>query len=148
MIRFIICGEMQFLLGVPESDFGKVGVYQPMKTHPEVLKEAEILYNGAAAYLAPHLELRAGGLGEIMWYAISVSWSLDPAIITIRSGEEYILWVKSAEYSESSLEILHMTAEDPLLQGKVVVRESATVMPHYVPNINDVPVPEPSRHNI
>lgn len=144
MERFIICGEMKTLLSVPISTISTiVGVYHPVKTYKDALDKAEVLCKGAAAYLAPHLELREGGLGEIFWYVISVPWSLDPAVITVRSGEEYILWVRSSEITEGSVEVMHMSVGQERADIKTVTREAAVVMPHQVPDIADIPTPAP-----
>lgn len=136
MSGFIICGEMVVLASIPNSIHSPVGLYSPLAVMPEEVKRGSMVSSGLASYLSPHLPIRAGGLGEISWAIIDMPGSLDPVVITTRSNE-HIIWLKSQTAHAGSLFALKMPLSE---EDARVIREAATVMPHYVPHY--APVPE------
>lgn len=116
----------------------EIGVYAWVPELPPGMSIGSELAHGATSYLAPHLEYRSGGQGELQWRLVTVRGAHEPAVITFVSGSRQI-WIHVGTLDSSELQVQVMERASLDEHAHAVVRETSRSLPTHRP-IN-VPIP-------
>lgn len=106
MRGFIICGELEILLGIPENSGETIVGYRRIKTLPKFIKNVQAIFKGACSYWAPHLPGMRQAMGELLYKVLEVPGSIDPIVIVWR-GQEAVIFVKGESY-KGDMRVLYM----------------------------------------
>ena len=125
MAGFVVCGELELLVGFPLLAAHPHVQYQRVGRRPPEGLRARSVYSGVANYWAPHLPAARSAMGEISWRVAEVAGSLDPLVVLFRSDEPAV-FMRDGELRQEDLDIKWMPRDRP--DERIFRRQSSKVV--------------------
>lgn len=120
---FVILGDFDSVL-VSTGSSKSLTAYIPIETVPPQVAGSDLLAEGMAGFLAPHLPADASALEPVSWRAYRLAGKLEPLIVVYR-GPQILVFLPATCYNISDIDVLKLPRTgsrlDPVNRHAVLV---------------------------
>ena len=103
---FVILGDFDAVM-VTSRNTRAIAAYVPIESVPTHIAGSDLLAEGTAGFLAPHLPTEASALEPISWRAYRMVGQIEPLLVIYR-GPQILVFLPATSFDISDVSVVHL----------------------------------------